>query len=304
MHDILLIYNKSAGKGRYKRSIKRIISYLNEHDFHYDIHRIEKHEVVSNTISKIASNYKRLIVCGGDGTLHSVVNGLMLIAKNNRPDILLLPFGTANDYAKTLGMQKNVVANLELLHGYNAFFVDVNKLNDTYFIYGAAWGKFSNVSYKRLRIATKLFGVVGYIINAISDVFRTYKTEFLIKTALGEERYKGFLVMLSSGRRMAGFRLKRFTAQNKLNDGLITVRLFTYHNIFSWFKVIFFYIFNGLPFKRDLTWRVNEISITPKRSEIWNVDGEKGPQGKVTIKVLPQELSFYVNPTIRRETFN
>lgn len=44
-----------------------------------------------------------LLVAGGDGTLHEVVNGLMQCAPGKRPPILLLPLGSGNDTARMIG---------------------------------------------------------------------------------------------------------------------------------------------------------------------------------------------------------
>src|SRR4029077_19326356 len=53
-----------------------------------------------------------VVVAGGDGTLNGVVNGLAT-AKNVR--IGIVPLGTGNDFARTLGLPFSIEQNIEIL---------------------------------------------------------------------------------------------------------------------------------------------------------------------------------------------
>lgn len=56
----------------------------------------------------------RVVACGGDGTLHEVVNGLMTRAPEDRPTLGLIPMGTGNDLARTLELPRELSAALAL----------------------------------------------------------------------------------------------------------------------------------------------------------------------------------------------
>lgn len=49
-----------------------------------------------------------LMVAGGDGTLHEVVDGLMQLPQEARPPILLLPLGSGNDTARMIGVRATI----------------------------------------------------------------------------------------------------------------------------------------------------------------------------------------------------
>lgn len=51
-----------------------------------------------------SEKYGTVIALGGDGLVHETVNGLMMLPSEKRPSFGLIPVGSGNDYAKTLGM--------------------------------------------------------------------------------------------------------------------------------------------------------------------------------------------------------
>ena len=52
--------------------------------------------------------YRSVIALGGDGIVHETVNGLMQINEASRPRFGVIPVGSGNDYARTLGMSECV----------------------------------------------------------------------------------------------------------------------------------------------------------------------------------------------------
>ena len=51
-----------------------------------------------------ATGYRTVIALGGDGVIHEVVNGLMTQEESVRPALAVLPVGSGNDFAQTLGI--------------------------------------------------------------------------------------------------------------------------------------------------------------------------------------------------------
>ena len=50
--------------------------------------------------------YRTVIALGGDGVIHEVVNGLMTQDEAVRPALAVLPVGSGNDFAQTLGIDQ------------------------------------------------------------------------------------------------------------------------------------------------------------------------------------------------------
>ncbi len=75
--------------------------------------------------------YELVIAVGGDGTVHEVVNGLMRVPAEKRPRLGIVPLGSGNDFAHSVGMAKDAEDALrQLMHG-SPRRVDICRLQDS-----------------------------------------------------------------------------------------------------------------------------------------------------------------------------
>jgi diacylglycerol kinase (ATP) len=51
--------------------------------------------------------YRKIIAVGGDGTVHEVINGLMRVAPEKRPSLGIIPVGSGNDFAFSMGIHSD-----------------------------------------------------------------------------------------------------------------------------------------------------------------------------------------------------
>lgn len=293
---ILLIYNLDSGNGRFMNCFGKIKTFFETNKFDYDVYPINQFDKVVDDISKCAPSYDVFVVAGGDGTIHSVINGVMHVDKENRPRLLFLPFGTSNDMANILGLNKNVDFNLSLLKTNYYRYCDIYAINDAFFVYAAAVGKFSNVSYNINRKWLKRLGTTGYVLNARRDLKNEYLMDVTIQTNRLTIQRRAFLIFIASYTRVGGFNIKKFGHTPKLNDGKIDIRIFTRNHILSWMKMIWFYIFKGRHFQNDVDIQTTDVKITLPNEYTWNTDGEVGPKGSVEVRTLKEQIAVYVHP--------
>lgn len=88
-----------------------------------------------------AFGYHTVLALGGDGVIHEVINGLMLIPEDERPRLGIIPMGSGNDFARTLGMTKNDAERsiAELLSGEERT-IDLGNVNGVYFMQTLSFG--------------------------------------------------------------------------------------------------------------------------------------------------------------------
>ncbi len=75
--------------------------------------------------------YDMVVAMGGDGTVHEVVNGLMQVPEDKRPIMGVVPIGSGNDFAYSMGLtQKSSHALAHALQGENIQAIDIGLMTD------------------------------------------------------------------------------------------------------------------------------------------------------------------------------
>lgn len=92
-------------------------------------------------IARGARGFDTILALGGDGVIHEVVCGLMGRPRDDRPQLGVIPLGSGNDYARTLGMARNDVqaAMAQLVRGH-ARPLEVGQVNGTPFMQTLSFG--------------------------------------------------------------------------------------------------------------------------------------------------------------------
>jgi diacylglycerol kinase (ATP) len=147
-----------------------------------------------------------LIVAGGDGTLNEVVNG---IARTQRsPKIGILPLGTGNDFARTLGLPISLEENIAILRAGKTRAIDIVRVRSDrarYFVNVAAGGFSGIVRKKTTPEIKKTWGPLAYIRGAAAALpkLHAYKTRIVLD---GDEEFSAVLynVIIANGRFAAG----------------------------------------------------------------------------------------------------
>lgn len=94
----------------------------------------------ASEIARCAEGNDTVLALGGDGVIHEVVNGLMRRPRESRPAFGIIPSGSGNDYARTLGLPTNVIKACNLLLNARLKQVDVGRANDRWFIETLSFG--------------------------------------------------------------------------------------------------------------------------------------------------------------------
>lgn len=234
-----------------------------------------------------------LLVAGGDGTLNEVVNGIMTLDK--KPRIGYIPTGTVNDVAHLLGIPRNIKKALNLiLETGELRKMDVSKINNTYFTYAAATGKFAKASYDLKRSDKKRFGSLAYVVRGITDMFYDYKMPLKITHEQGVIDKTFTLLLFLNGPRVGGINLF-LIKKSKLNDGKIEARIFERRRYMTLFKVLSFFAIGGLVSKGVHMLKSSFYDIEAKGYVEWNTDGEQIEKNSARIEVINEAIEIYVS---------
>ncbi len=101
----LIVANPTSQSGAGKAAAERLARFLSlclpESDFELAFTEAAGH---ATDIAARARGFETVFALGGDGTVHEVANGLMAHAADRRPALAVVPVGSGNDYARTLGI--------------------------------------------------------------------------------------------------------------------------------------------------------------------------------------------------------
>ncbi|MDO4429376.1 MAG: diacylglycerol kinase family lipid kinase [Atopobiaceae bacterium] len=139
----LLVANPAAHSGRGAQGAEFARRFLESYSSATDGYevRLTTRPGEATAFAARAVGFDTLVVLGGDGVIHEAVCGLMSLPREARPRLAVVPLGSGNDYARTLGMARNDVeaALAQLVRG-TARRVDVGRVNGTYFAQTLSFG--------------------------------------------------------------------------------------------------------------------------------------------------------------------
>lgn len=272
--EVLLIVNPCSGQGKVSKYVPDICDNLEKQGYELEvIYTSEK-----NDGEKIIQNYIRyidaVIVCGGDGTLSNVVNGV--VRSHKKIDITFIPFGTTNDFSKTVKIPRNKYSLSKSLSKYKKIGVDIGSFNNKYFYYVAAFGACTSVSYKTKQREKNKVGRLAYYRQALKELKKMESHNVTIVTdneiIKDEFLYGGVTNSIS----IAGFRwFKR--NDFKVNDGLFEVILIKKpKNQWGFIKIFASILRKKYDQKNIYYLKTKHLQIDFDVPTSWTLDGEYG----------------------------
>lgn len=298
--NALIVYNPFSRKNKIEKYKNYIINSLKQKYETIDFYKTHGVRSITEYVSENINKYDLLIVSGGDGTINEAICGV-LMAKS-KVCIHIIPSGTVNDFAHLMGYKKSIKNSLKQILNNTSALMDVCKINDRYFTYAAAAGKYTDVSYTTPRGLKKVFGPLAYLVHASKLFFKKRKMELEITT--NGTKFKGtyYVIFLLNTKRVAGFMVNK-TNTFKLNDGLIELVLISKAKI-TWPRLAKFFLLGNLSKKGITAISTNNVKIVSKESLAINTDGELAfNDTEINISVLSKAVNFSISQKTKDKYF-
>ena len=181
MKNLLFVVNPRSGREQLKTRLLDIIDLFNKHGYKVTIHITQDSQDAAEVVRECAGGQDLLVCSGGDGTLNEVVSGLMSIDESRRPPVGYIPSGSTNDYASSLALPKKLLNAAQTAVAGRPFPVDVGQFGpEKYFVYVAAFGAFTEVSYSTPQETKNLLGHQAYMLEAVKRIptLKSYTMRF------------------------------------------------------------------------------------------------------------------------------
>lgn len=292
-----VIVNPAAGNWKAKKLWPAISNELKKQEINTTV-VFTSYEFHEKELAKkaVLEGSKNIIVVGGDGTLHHVINGIFSQNKITTQQVCIgvIPIGTGNDWIKTYNIPKNYKKTIEIIKQKNTQLQDIGvlttKSNTTYFNNVAGIGYDGYVVSKLKKL--KKIGGIAYLLSGFYGLLSYKKSKFKIE--VNNQTITDVCLMTVFGICNYSGGGMQFTKEVNTTDGLLDI------SIVSNFSIIDFLIhipklYNGkiTNHKKVTTLKTDLLTITPLETEPFiQADGELIAQGKVTVSILKEAISF------------
>ena len=286
-----LVYNPNAGRRKLTGQLDTVIRIFQEGGNEVCVYRTSSPEDIEQIASQ-SMDVDRLVIAGGDGSIHQAVNGLLKIAAEQRPTLGILPVGTANDLAYALHLPKSIPEACKVIVRENVFDMDTGKLNDRYFVNVASAGLLTDISQKvDTRVKNRL-GQLAYYLKGLEKLpsYKPFRVEFENDGQPYTEEVVLFLAV--NGLSVGG--LRQLVPRASLTDGKLDILLV---QAAGWPETIRLLLSLLRGEKADTEkikkFQTAELTIHTDRTIGSDLDGECGPESAWHIQIGPKISVLY-----------
>ena len=293
LERVLIVYNPNALRGKIDRIIPEIKQRLFLRFSQVDAMFSRNFDGAESIAFKNASKYDIIVACGGDGTVHQVING---VKKSGAKCLIgILPFGTCNDVAHTLKIPRNIQKALDCILRLNTTKYDLMFDGTNYIAYTLATGYLTSTSYATKDGLKKRFGRFGYFLSALKHVFK-FSAIPLTVCCDGERIHGKFAYfMLLNGKYVGGFNINKDEALDNGKIKLVMVKKTkTWAGFFAMIKMFMFGIKSVKKSKSIIVRDCKSVEIENHSNSGFTADGEKWKFLKKSI-VVDSSIELIVN---------
>ncbi len=271
MRKILYIVNPSAGSGRSLKALSLIEERMLESKILYEVKITKEPLEATKIVEEMLETYEDIVAVGGDGTVNEVAKGMI---RRKKGRLGIIPCGTGNDLARTIGIDINIQKALDIIVEGNTKTIDVGKVNGEYFLNVSSIGFDMEVAYHTKVIKKKVKSKIAYLLGIFITLlsYKRYPAEIEIDDKL----IKKNLVLLAVGNgKFYGGGMK-ILPDAIADDGYFSICLV---KDVSNIKILFLFpsIFKGnhLRYTKYVeTYKANKIVYKNEGEAKLNIDGE------------------------------
>lgn len=292
MKKMLFIFNPRSGRERLRTKLLDILDLFVKAGYEVTVHVTQSAGDAQKQVEKKGGGVELLVCSGGDGTLNEVVSGMMAWSREKRPQLGYIPAGSTNDFAASLDLPKNMLRAATIAVAGRPFAIDVGKFGDgRYFVYVAAFGAFTEVSYKTPQETKNVLGHQAYMLEAVKRIagLKSYRMKFFWDDQELEEDF--ILGMVTNTISIGGFK-GLVQPRVALNDGEFEVMLVRKPRTPKDIQSIVSCLINK-DAENDCVYMFRTSNLRMESEEIvdWTLDGEYGGGVKeICIENLREEI--------------
>lgn len=295
MEKILFIINPCSGKEQIRNKLIDILDIFTKAGFQIQTY-ITQSQGDARKAAERFGNEASIVVCsGGDGTLNETISGIMHL---EQPPLLgYVPAGSTNDFASSLMLPKNMLDAAKGVTEGTPYAIDIGQFGEErYFVYIAAFGAFTEISYQTPQDKKNLLGHQAYMLEGVKSLasLKSYYCRIECDEMVLEDEF--IFGMVTNTISVGGFK-GLVTQSVALNDGLFEVLLIRTPKTPKDFCNIISYMFlKEEPNDYVHKFKTRQIRVISETPIDWVLDGEfGGSQTDISMKNLEKRLEILIS---------
>ncbi len=287
MRQALLLVNRHARRGQ--QQLEAAIAQLQSLGLVLIEEPTDHPDHLPDVIRQYRDRVDLVIVGGGDGTLNAAVQGLV----ETPLPLGILPLGTANDLARTLGIPATLPEACQIIARGKVQQIDLGWVNGRYFFNVASLGLSVQITRKLTKEVKRRWGVLAYAATAMQVLWKSRRFHAEIQSEGRSEKVRTVQIAVGNGRYYGG---GMAVAEDAAIDDQ---RLDLYSlEIQHWWQML-----AVLPAMRRgshgvtpwvQTWQGKEFHVYTRRPRAINTDGDITTSTPAHFRVVPKALSVLV----------
>ncbi len=281
-----IIANPTAGAGRARACAERAALALQAAGQKIELHYTgQKGDGLPLAAQAVRDGARTLVVCGGDGTIGETLPALV----GSTTALGLLPFGTANDFARALGIPRDMAGAVRYLLSARPAPIDLGRMGDRYFSTVAAFGFDAEVSEAMSLGQIPFAGTLGYLLQTLRHLRHFRPPRVVLRGAFGQIEQRIFLVAVGNTRSYGGGMAIAPNADP--HDGLFDVCIADAMPIATALSLLP-RIFSGhhIAHPSIRIVRTDYLEIDCEEKRLLYADGERGGQTPLTLQTAAAAL--------------
>lgn len=279
----LFILNPHSGKGLIKNHLLEITDILVKAGYEVTVHPTQCRGDAEEMMKNRDKSYALVVCSGGDGTLDEVVTGM--IQSGFKTTIGYIPAGSTNDFAQSLKIPVTMKKAAEVITAGKIFPCDIGRFNSDIFVYIAAFGLFTEVSYGTPQEMKNILGHTAYILEGVKQLasIKSYPMKVTYVSENGDEVVieDDFIYgMVTNTRSIGGFKSiagNVFKGGIDLNDGLFEVTLIKVpKNPIELNSILAALAIADVDTEHMYSFKSGRLTFESETQAAWTLDGEYG----------------------------
>jgi diacylglycerol kinase (ATP) len=295
MRNVALIINPAAGRGRIRTMLPALVEIFRARGIANVFETSVRGDEEALTQQAISEGSRTIVAVGGDGTCGRIAAAI--VRSGSSCGLAVLPAGTGNDFAKTLGVERYTPVQIaDLVASERETRIDIGLAARHYFLNSCGFCFDASVLEATSRVHF-LKGDAVYVYSALRQLFTYRGVEVSVSSVPGVKSGSMLMVTVSNGRWLGG--AFKIAPQASVLDGKLDACFLGDTNVVQRMKLFLGAMRGthiGMPSVSAAA--VQDLTLTFPDMPLMEIDGElrRAQSRTVNIKCVPRALSVVAAP--------